>query len=180
MGKALRSEYPPVPEGARRCPTCAMPKPLSEWPSNRRTASGYGSQCRACHNAAGSEHYFRRTYGLSRAEVERRRVAQDGLCAMCYERPAEHVDHNRATGQVRGLLCFNCNGGLGQFRDEIELLELASNYLESHRPARDEKALLARLDRVMSGVPGTTPRLEAARALLLAGSAGGSVTATAG
>lgn len=171
MGKTLRSDHPPAPTGTRRCPTCAVPKPLAEWPLNRRTASGFGSQCKACHNVAGSDHYFVRTYGLSRAQVEDRRAKQGGLCAICYERPAQHVDHDHVTGQVRGLLCFNCNGGLGQFRDDIELLELAGNYLESHRPARNEAALLERLHRAMTETPGISPEHEAARAVLLAGSA---------
>ena len=54
---------------------------------------------------------------------------QGGLCAICREAPAEHVDHDHATGRVRGMLCFNCNGALGQFRDRTDLMLRAIGYL---------------------------------------------------
>lgn len=56
-------------------------------------------------------------------------AAQGGVCAICREAKAEHVDHDHSTGKVRGLLCFNCNGALGQFRDRTDLMIRAVGYL---------------------------------------------------
>lgn len=42
------------------------------------------------------------------------------------------VDHNHETKKVRGLLCTNCNAGLGMFKDSIEKLELAIDYLNHY------------------------------------------------
>jgi hypothetical protein len=58
---------------------------------------------------------------------------QDGLCAVCQTAAAVHVDHDHETGAVRSLLCFNCNGGLGQFRDDPVVLRAAADYVEEHR-----------------------------------------------
>ncbi len=41
----------------------------------------------------------------------------------------EHVEHDHGTGKVRGILCFNCNQGLGNVRDDIRSLIRAVNYL---------------------------------------------------
>jgi hypothetical protein len=40
------------------------------------------------------------------------------------------VDHDHITGKVRGLLCNDCNLGIGHFKDNIEKLKLAIKYLE--------------------------------------------------
>ncbi len=54
---------------------------------------------------------------------------QGGVCAICLTGKPEHVDHDHRTGKVRGILCFNCNGGLGQMRDRVDVLLAAVDYL---------------------------------------------------
>ncbi len=59
-------------------------------------------------------------------------VAQRGVCAICLVPGPEHVDHDHKTGRVRAILCFNCNGGPGQFKDRPELLRRGADYLEGN------------------------------------------------
>jgi len=65
---------------------------------------------------------------LSAHEADVLVAAEGGRCAIRRAAPAEHVDHDHETGRVRGILCSNCNGGLGQFRDRDDLLTLAIAY----------------------------------------------------
>ena len=59
--------------------------------------------------------------------------AQDYLCAICKGGPDGrgrlHVDHDHESGRVRGLLCSNCNLGLGKFKDDPALVREAARYL---------------------------------------------------
>jgi hypothetical protein len=57
-------------------------------------------------------------------------LQQGGLCALCGAGKPEHVDHDHGTKRVRGILCFNCNRGLGEFGHDFELMEKAADYLE--------------------------------------------------
>jgi hypothetical protein len=75
---------------------------------------------------------LRRRYGITALEADAMLAKQGGLCAICKSAPAAHVDHDHATGAVRALLCFNCNGGLGQFKDNPETLHAAAYYVAFH------------------------------------------------
>jgi hypothetical protein len=64
--------------------------------------------------------------------------AHQGLCAICQKpqsgkRENLFIDHCHATGVVRGLLCTNCNRGLGGFKDNIDSLRRAIAYLSASR-----------------------------------------------
>ena len=67
--------------------------------------------------------------------------AQLGQCAICEkslgERTAKgnvpsaaQLDHDHSTGQLRGVLCRNCNMALGLFGDDPRLVEAAEKYLK--------------------------------------------------
>jgi hypothetical protein len=76
-----------------------------------------------------SQYRRRDRYGIEPEDYDALHAAQGGLCALCDERPAEHVDHDHESGRVRGLLCLHCNTGLGNFRDRADLIDRAITYL---------------------------------------------------
>ena len=62
---------------------------------------------------------------------------QEGRCAICNTHEdiigrTLHIDHCHVTGNVRQLLCGNCNTGLGMFKDNKQNLNKAIQYLEKH------------------------------------------------
>jgi hypothetical protein len=66
----------------------------------------------------------------SSVEFDEMMAAQQGRCAICGATGPQHLDRHRRTGWVRGILCFNCNDGLGRFRADPELLAEAITYLK--------------------------------------------------
>lgn len=69
-------------------------------------------------------------YGLSPTEFYLLVGSQEEKCAICGEKVKLHIDHNHKTGEVRGLLCGNCNRGLGLFKDDTRRLSSAIKYLK--------------------------------------------------
>jgi len=72
------------------------------------------------------------TYGLTVEEMASL-LAQHGQCAICasddWGKKGPQVDHDHATGRVRGVLCISCNNGLGRFKDDPVRLQAAIDYL---------------------------------------------------
>lgn len=82
--------------------------------------------------ASSMRFYFKSRYGLTPEKVEEMAAGGCGICGTTdwpgrHSRP--HVDHNHSTGAVRGILCSECNTGLGKFRDDPAMLQKAIDYL---------------------------------------------------
>lgn len=112
-------------------------KPASCHPERAHYVKG---QCRECYVRSREslpalrDRQRLRRYGLTPAAHRSMLAAQNYACAICKEVPLEgddalHVDHDHVTNEVRGLLCLQCNVGLGAFRDRRELLSVAIDYL---------------------------------------------------
>lgn len=70
-------------------------------------------------------------YGITQEDYLEMLLNQGGVCAICGEAGVMLcIDHDHATGKIRGLLCAHCNHGLGKFKDRRDLLARASEYLE--------------------------------------------------
>jgi hypothetical protein len=78
------------------------------------------------------ENHLQTKYGISLIDYEQMFDEQGGRCAICENLPIVkvlEVDHDHATGKVRGLLCGNCNKMLGHAKDSVKNLASAIKYL---------------------------------------------------
>lgn len=131
---------------AQTCAGCGEELPISEFGTHRNPNTGKTYRrlkCKDCHTRDAvrwarsnrrrtRDGRLRRAYGITIEQYDAMLEAQGGVCAICGADPGERtlaVDHNHADGRVRGLLCDNCNNGLGRFQDDPELLLAAAQYL---------------------------------------------------
>lgn len=84
---------------------------------------------------------LKKDFGITLADYAEMATAQDNKCAICNQPETEKrngrvkalaVDHDHATGKIRGLLCTMCNKGLGKFKDNRDFLLTAIRYLDKH------------------------------------------------
>jgi hypothetical protein len=79
--------------------------------------------------------YYRRTFGITADDVDALIEKQGGVCVICGRTPERlaswHVDHCHETGVVRGILCIDCNQGIGKFHEDPQRLRAAADYLAS-------------------------------------------------
>lgn len=142
--------------GKKRCGTCGEAKFVTEFSRRGLNSDRLRSSCKDCVRVYERDRMRRRyhngyrdvmlqsnrrvkllkQYGLTEADFDAMMVAQEGRCAICgsTETKAKNkkrltIDHCHKTGVVRGLVCHNCNVGLGTFGDDISVLRAAVAYL---------------------------------------------------
>ena len=75
---------------------------------------------------------LKRKFNLSKEEYLSKLSEQENVCAICGKTCTKSlaVDHNHETKKVRGLLCNNCNRGIGHLKEDKQILLNAIAYLE--------------------------------------------------
>ena len=114
----------------KRCRTCKSRKPLSAFGKHKDRKLGLADSCKQCRN----QNAVLERHGITRAEKQSMLEVQNFKCAICQISQNKlkislSVDHDHKTGEIRGLLCSNCNLGLGKFKDNPEIIMSAIRYL---------------------------------------------------
>lgn len=118
---------------AARCKECRKAE-VNAWRAANRDSYNEKERARYARTPAKWAGHLKRRYGIDAAEYAKRLASQRGCCAICKigadvlgETLA--VDHDHATGFVRGLLCAKCNRMLGCATDRPDVLRAGAEYL---------------------------------------------------
>jgi hypothetical protein len=136
----------------KECLSCKKLLPVDSFFKDSNKKDGLQCYCKQCRSSkvrdwkkANPEAYksinrkaqIKAKYGMSYADFDSFLNKQEHKCAICGTYNPNHIssqwriDHCHNTGKVRGLLCSSCNLGLGHFKDSIEVLVSAINYLQN-------------------------------------------------
>lgn len=112
----------------KQCAKCGSVKSAAEFAIYRAANDGLGRYCRECDNANSRS----RRYGIPEDRV--RVMASRKQCEICgYEFATsrhQHFDHRHADGAVRGVVCFRCNGIIGDCLENPGVLRAVARYLD--------------------------------------------------
>lgn len=125
-------------EDTKYCSRCKKIKPLFNFhfnPDGHKFASTY---CIKCRQKECKENSIFRNFGISLKDYGKILEKQGGGCKICGTivpkgKGRFSVDHDHATGKIRGLLCHNCNLALGHAKDDIGILAAMIQYLIDSR-----------------------------------------------
>ena len=121
--------------GYKVCSTCLKRKKVSEYNHLKKARDGYNSMCRDCQKVSKIKSLYKTTL------KEAKRLYKESLhgeCMICKLSAKEHIkrygkplyiDHCHLQGNVRGVLCNQCNTALGQVRDNPDILFKMIDYL---------------------------------------------------
>lgn len=143
------------------CTGCSVEKPFNAFEKRKAGKYGLHSQCKTCRSVKRKERYeaqrddilkkqneyraekthpreywLKKDYGITQDDFEHISEQQNHVCAICGgvepKRKYLSVDHCHKSGKVRGLLCNTCNRAIGLFKDDIQVIQKAAEYLKEH------------------------------------------------
>lgn len=80
---------------------------------------------------------MKRTYGISEKifmEMKKEQKSECAICGVLKKKNTDlHVDHCHETGNVRGLLCGNCNRAIGLLMDDEKVICSAMEYVKRYK-----------------------------------------------
>lgn len=142
----------------RHCKECNKTPQETSFPNNKNTYDRLATYCRVCSSQKQSQRDLRkspqrkaaehlrkkedvlqntvlkRKFGITIEEYKTMLAKQSYACAICQiafsDKELTQIDHDHKSNQVRGVLCRNCNWGLGHFKDNSQTLALAIAYLK--------------------------------------------------
>ena len=133
----------------KQCRKCLTDKDKVCFNKQSKTKDGLSPWCKTCHaeqhkiwkqkNRSSESRYeweytLNSRYGITVEKYEEMLISQRHMCAICGISQSKlknllSVDHCHKTGKVRGLLCSTCNWAIGAFKDDVNVILRAHDYL---------------------------------------------------
>ena len=130
----------------RECTVCKNTYPLNNFYKNKFGKFKRQARCKPCNKfydyKIDKNSKLKKAYGITLNQYNDMLSKQNGKCMICLvdnngfynnKQKAFAVDHCHTTGKIRGLLCNDCNVGIGLLKDNIDLLNNAIKYLNKSR-----------------------------------------------
>ena len=137
----------------KQCSKCKTNFPITFFRKRKASKDGLNIYCKHCHSAmvrkwkinnpekvketrekyktTGQQKHRASHYGITPEEYDAMLLGQGGCCLICgISNRKLVIDHCHNTGLIRGILCLNCNAGIGMLNDDLKLLHQAIWYLE--------------------------------------------------
>lgn len=131
---------------------CKEEKSLFEFNNHKNGKYGKHHYCKICLRSEKNERYknnevyqtkikennYKRNYNLTLETRNKLLEQQGGCCKICdknlnINKKSTHIDHCHKTGEVRGILCNNCNTTLGKVNEDIVILKKMIEYIEINK-----------------------------------------------
>ena len=140
--------------GYKYCPMCKEVKLLIDFNKSKNSNKGYSTHCTLCSRILSRKYYtpekgikryennkeklvsykLKRKFGITLTDYNNKLKQQEGKCMICNMTEQQNgkrfaVDHNHVTGEIRNLLCANCNAAIGFLQENVKIANKAVEYL---------------------------------------------------